>query len=85
MAQVEDFEWINEHYAELQKKYPNMYVAVKDGIVLSADKEFDKVYDEAMRKVGRVFVTGYVLSGEPFVLDVKKRNLLTQNTARDAH
>ena len=47
-----------------------MYVAVKDGIILSADKEFDKVYDEARKKVGKGFVTGYILSGEPFVLKI---------------
>jgi len=36
MAQVEDFEWINKHYAELQKKYPNMYVAPPGGYYIIA-------------------------------------------------
>lgn len=68
MALVDDFNWMNTHYAELQKKYPSMYVAIKDGKVLVANKEFDKAYDEAREKVGRGFITGYVFSGEPFVL-----------------
>lgn len=69
MSDVKDLDWISLHYAELQRKYPNMYVAVKDGKVLVAHREFDRVYDEALKKVGKGFVTGYVLSGEPFVLE----------------
>ncbi len=68
MSRVDDFNWMNTHYAELQGKYPSMYVAIRDGKVLVADKEFDKVYDEARKKVGKGFITGYVFSGEPFVL-----------------
>ena len=68
VSRVDDFNWMSTHYSELQKKYPSMYVAVKDGKVLVAGKEFDKVYGDAKKKVGRGFVTGYVFSGEPFVL-----------------
>jgi len=35
---------------------------VKDGKVLVAHREFDRVYDEALKKVGKGFVTGYVMS-----------------------
>ncbi len=65
---TKDYEWINKNYPSLQAKYPKMYVAVKDGKVISANKEFGKTYDEAMKKVGEDFVTDYILSGEPFVL-----------------
>jgi len=68
MAGIKDFEWIDEHYAELQRRYPNMYVAVSNRKVLAAGKEFGKVYDEAVQKVGKDFVTDYIYSGEPFVL-----------------
>lgn len=64
---AKDYEWINKNYSLLQAKYPNMYVAVKDGKVISANKEFGKVYEEAKKKAGENFVTDYILSGEPFV------------------
>ena len=64
---TKDYEWINSNYSILQAKYPNMYVAVKDGKVISADKEFGKAYEEAKKKVGEDFITDYILSGEPFV------------------
>ena len=65
---VKDLEWLNAHYSELQKAYPNMYVAVKDGKVVAYGREFGKVYDEAREKVGEGFIVGYILSGEPFIL-----------------
>ena len=65
---IKDFEWLNAHYSELQKAYPNMYVAVKDGKVVAYGKDFGKVYDEAKEKVGEGFIVGYILSGEPFIL-----------------
>jgi hypothetical protein len=71
---VKDFEWLNLHYSELQKTYPNMYIAVKDGKVVAYGKDFGKVYDEAREKVGEGFMIDYILSGEPFVLKVKLRD-----------
>lgn len=68
MTESKDFAWINRNYPELQAKYANMYVAVKDGKVVSANKDFGKVYQEAKKKVGEHFVTDYIMSGEPFVL-----------------
>lgn len=68
---IKDFEWLNSSYSKLQKSYPNMYVAVKDGKVIASGKEFGRVYDEAKEKVGEGFIMGYILSGEPFVLKVK--------------
>jgi hypothetical protein len=62
-----DYEWINKNYSTLQAKYANMYIAVKDGKVISASKEFGKTYKEASKKV-KDFVTDYILSGEPVVL-----------------
>jgi len=69
MAGVKDFEWIDGHYVELQRRYPNMYIAVSNRKVLAAGKEFGKVYDEAVQKVGKGFVTDYIYSGEPSVLE----------------
>jgi len=68
---VKDFEWLNSRYPELQKAYPNMYVAVKDGKVVAYGKEFGRVYEEARDIIGEDFMIDYILSGEPFVLKVK--------------
>jgi hypothetical protein len=68
---VKDFEWLNSHYSELQKTYPNMYVAVRDGKVAAHGKEFGKVYDEARDRAGEEFMIDYILSSEPFVLKVE--------------
>jgi len=71
---VKDFEWIDQHYSELMTKYPNMYIAVREGRILAAHKEFGKVYDEATKKAGKDFVTEYIFSGEPIVLEVDVQN-----------
>jgi len=68
---IKDFEWLNSHYSELQKIYPNMYVAVKDGKVVAYGKEFGKVYDEAREKVVENFIMDYILFDDLFVLKVK--------------
>ncbi len=73
MASVKDYKWIDENYAELQRRYPNMYIAVRSGKVIAADREFGKAYDMAM-KVDRDFVTDYILSGEPFVFKADLRH-----------
>ena len=39
-------DWIGEHYIELQKKYPRMYVAVKDGKVVAYGESLSKMLRE---------------------------------------
>lgn len=75
MAVTRDFSWITKRYPELQRKYPSQYVAVKNGRVISHGREFGKVYDAAIRKAKKEFVTGYILSGEPFVLNSRLQYL----------
>ena len=58
---IKDFEWLNSHYSEFQKNYPNMYVAVKDGKVVAYGKEFGKVYEEARERVNKEFMIDYIL------------------------
>lgn len=65
MSVKNDFEWINKNYTSLQAKYPNMYVAVKDGKVISANREFGKTYHGAKKKTDH-FATDFIMSGEPF-------------------
>ncbi len=70
MAVARDFEWIGEKYSELQRKYPNQYVAIKSGKIVAHGRDIKRVYMSAKRKVKKGFVTEYILSGQPFVLDL---------------
>jgi hypothetical protein len=69
LAVARDFNWIGERYPQLQRKYPGQYVAIKDGRVVAHGRDVRTVYETAERKVGKGFVTEYIFSGEPFVLD----------------
>lgn len=68
MAATQDFNWITKRYPELQSKYPNQYVSVKNGKIIAHGRDFSRVYYKAKREAGKNFVTEYILSGEPFVL-----------------
>jgi len=70
LAVARDFNWIGEKYPQLQRKYPGQYVAIKDGRVVAHGRDIKRVYETAERKVGKGFVTEYILSGQPFVLDI---------------
>lgn len=62
-----DVKWIRDHHFELQQKYPDMYVAIYDGRVIAADKEFGKVYEKVERlKVDAIIK--YIFSGDLIVL-----------------
>ena len=63
-VQIEDLKWIGEHYSDLQRKYPDMYIAVRGGKVLAAGKKFGEVYDKAKKLVGeKDFAIDYMLTG----------------------
>lgn len=64
---AEGIKWLREHTQELQEKYPDMYVAVYQGKVIAADKEFGKVYEKA-KPYGEKAVIEYVFSGDLVVL-----------------
>src|SRR3989442_11321057 len=57
MAVTQDFNWITQRYPELQRKYPSRYIAVKNGKVVASGRDFGKVYDAAVRRVKKDFVT----------------------------
>ncbi len=50
MSTTQHYKWITRRYPELQRKYPNRYVAVKDRKVVASGREFGEVYDAAIRK-----------------------------------
>jgi len=56
-------DWVRDHYLELQRKYPNMYIAVKGRRVIAYGKSLSNV----LKKAGRVECTiEFVQSGELF-------------------
>jgi len=63
-VQIEDLKWIGEHYLELQRKYPDMYIAVKDGKVIAVGRKFGEVYNKAKKLAGeKNFAIDYMLTG----------------------
>lgn len=64
---AQEIKWLREHSQELQEKYPDMYVAIYDGKVIAADKDFGKVYEKARPYGGKVVIE-YIFSGDLVVL-----------------
>jgi hypothetical protein len=48
-----DVRWSEEHYAELVARYPNQWVAIVNGEVISAGNDLGRVVDEARAQTGR--------------------------------
>ena len=49
----EDVRWGREHYAELQRQYKDVWVAIVDKKVVSHGKDGAKVREEAQKITGR--------------------------------
>jgi ABC-type phosphate/phosphonate transport system ATPase subunit len=49
-AMESDTEWINKHQDELTKKYSERFIAVKNGKVMAADKDFENLLKELGKK-----------------------------------
>ena len=49
----DDVRWSEEHYAELVARYPNQWVAIVNGEVISAGNDLGRVVDEARAQTGR--------------------------------
>lgn len=60
MAAGRDHRWTGERYPELQRKYPNQYVAIKDGKVVAHGRELRRVYNNTKRRVKKGSVTEYI-------------------------
>ncbi len=60
----DDFDWVREHYGELEKQYKNMWVAIAEKKVVSYGKNLKEVEEEAEKLSGRKdILTIYVESG----------------------
>jgi len=57
---------IREQYIELQKRYPDKWVAISENKVIASGDSFGKVKAEAKQKA-KVYVMEYILSGDLFV------------------
>lgn len=49
----DDVRWSEAHYAELVARYPNQWVAIVNGEVVSAGSDLGRVVDETRAKTGR--------------------------------
>jgi len=49
----EDAKWVEKHYSELVKKFPDEWVAVVNREVVTSGKDLAKVKEEAKIKTGR--------------------------------
>jgi len=63
LALAREFNWIGQRYSQLQSKYPDQDVAIKDGRVVSHGRDIKRVYETAKRKVNKGFVTEYISNG----------------------
>jgi len=55
-----DSEWLSKHYRELQRSYPNKYVAVLGEQVVGIGDDGEKLYVEVMAKHGRDPVIDFI-------------------------
>lgn len=49
----DDVRWSEAHYAELVARYPNQWVAIVNGEVISAGSDLGRVVDETRTQTGR--------------------------------
>lgn len=64
----EDKKWALEHYAELRRKYADMWVAIVNKKVVAFGKDLTEEKEKSIRKeIGRPFVTLFV-EGETRIL-----------------
>lgn len=51
---LEDQKWINDHYTELRRSYPDQWIAVLRGEVVAAGKDLGLVEREGQRRAREV-------------------------------
>ena len=49
---IDDIRWVDENYIDLQKKYPNKYIVVKNREVKVAADTFNTAYERAIQILG---------------------------------
>ena len=49
----DDMDWVSKHYSDLVKKYPDKWIAVVNGKVVSSGQDLGKVLEEAKMKTGK--------------------------------
>lgn len=53
LSTTQDYSWLAKRYSKLQGKYPNEYVAVKNGKVVAHGHELTKVYYKRSEMSGK--------------------------------
>ena len=64
----DDKDWAFGHYSELMRKYPNLWVAIVNKVVVSAGSDLRKVREEARKKTDRKEIPLIFIEGEASVL-----------------
>lgn len=67
----ENEEWFSGHYKDLQKKYADMMLAIKDKKVISASPEIEELFNDLKSKnvdIDSVYITTIPPKGIAFIL-----------------
>lgn len=62
-----DLEWVRKNYPTLQKRYPDMFIAVSHEYVIASSKDYGKVRLVAKGKT-KDFAIDFIESGDLLVL-----------------
>lgn len=52
MTFVEDMQWVDAHYEELQQKYPGKFIVVRNGKVIAVGDNYREAEQRALEKLG---------------------------------
>lgn len=74
----DDFMWFEEHYAELQKKYGDSFLAIKKKHVIGSYKTYADGVSETLKteSIGTFIVQQCNSSGEPPVCKIASMNFV---------
>lgn len=64
-------EWFSEHYKDLEEKYADMMLAIKDKEVVSASPEIEELFNDLKSKnvgIDSVYITTIPPKGIAFIL-----------------
>ena len=59
----DDMDWTSENYSELMQKYPNEWVTVVNGKIISHGKDLEKIIKLAKRKTGKEHIVVESIEG----------------------
>ena len=67
MGQLSTSKWLNEHYKELQDRYPDKYIAIQDDNILATGDTIEEAYMHAKSVSSKKFVLEYIQKQDIFL------------------